>query len=56
MAVMMQAFYWDAAAKENKVGEWWNYVTEKVPELSAVGFDALWLPPISKCPTQSSNG
>lgn len=56
MAVMMQAFYWDAPAKENKVGEWWNYVTEKIPELSAVGFDALWLPPISKCPTQSSNG
>jgi alpha-amylase len=56
MAVMMQAFYWDAAAKENKVGEWWNNVAEKVPQLSASGFDSLWLPPISKCPTQSSNG
>ena len=30
MAVMMQAFYWDAAVKENKVGEWWNFVAEKV--------------------------
>jgi hypothetical protein len=29
MAVMMQAFYWDAAVKENKVGEWWNFVAEK---------------------------
>jgi alpha-amylase len=56
MAVMMQAFYWDAAAKEEKVGEWWNHLTELVPQLSASGFDALWLPPISKCPTQSSNG
>ena len=56
MAVMMQAFYWDAAAKENKVGEWWNHVAEKVPQLKASGFDSLWLPPISKCPTQSSNG
>ncbi|WP_317890433.1 alpha-amylase domain-containing protein [Granulicella paludicola] len=56
MAVMMQAFYWDAAAKENKVGEWWNNVAEKVPQLKASGFDSLWLPPISKCPTQSSNG
>ena len=26
MAVMMQAFYWDAPAKENKHGEWWNFV------------------------------
>jgi alpha-amylase len=56
MAVMMQAFYWDAPVKENKVGEWWNYIAEKVPQLSDSGFDALWLPPISKCPTQSSNG
>jgi alpha-amylase len=56
MAVMMQAFYWDAAAKENKVGEWWNHLAELVPQLSASGFDSLWLPPISKCPTQSSNG
>ncbi|QMV18844.1 DUF1939 domain-containing protein [Granulicella sp. 5B5] len=56
MAVMMQAFYWDAPAKENKVGEWWNYLAEKVPQLSDSGFDALWLPPVSKCPTQSSNG
>jgi hypothetical protein len=23
MAVMMQAFYWDAPINENKRGEWW---------------------------------
>ena len=25
MAVMMQAFYWDAPIKEQKEGEWWNH-------------------------------
>ena len=29
MAVMMQAFYWDAPSKENKLGDWWNFVAEK---------------------------
>jgi alpha-amylase len=56
MAVMMQAFYWDAPAKENKSGEWWNYVAEKVPQLSASGVNTLWLPPISKCISPTSNG
>ncbi len=56
MAVMMQAFYWDAPAKENKRGEWWNYVREKVPQLAASGFNALWLPPISKAAGPDSNG
>jgi alpha-amylase len=56
MAVMMQAFYWDAAIKEDKLGEWWNFVAEKVPQLSASGFDALWLPPICKSTVQTSNG
>jgi alpha-amylase len=56
MAVMMQAFYWDAAVKENKRGEWWNYLSEKVPQLSASGFNALWLPPICKTTNPFSNG
>ena len=30
MAVMMQAFYWDAPRHENKEHEWWNFVAEKV--------------------------
>src|SRR5580693_8271522 len=48
MAVMMQAFYWDAPIKEQKEGEWWNYIAEKVPELEKAGINALWLPPICK--------
>jgi alpha-amylase len=56
MAVMMQAFYWDAPAKEDKRGEWWNHLAEKVPDLAAAGFDALWLPPISKATGPDSNG
>jgi alpha-amylase len=56
MAVMMQAFYWDCAVNEGKRGEWWNYLTEKIPQLSASGFDALWLPPISKAADPNSPG
>src|SRR3984885_3052841 len=56
MAVMMQAFYWDAPLKEGKQGEWWNYLTGKVPELSASGISSLWLPPFSKCSAGTSNG
>jgi alpha-amylase len=56
MAVMMQAFYWDGAVKEKKQGEWWNHLSEKVPQLSASGFDALWLPPICKAANPTSNG
>ncbi len=56
MAVMMQAFYWDAPVKENKRGEWWNVVSEKVPQLAASGIDSLWLPPFSKAGNPDSNG
>ena len=56
MAVMMQAFYWDAPRKENKVGEWWNNIAEKVPQLAASGISSLWLPPFSKCSVGTSNG
>ena len=37
MAVMMQAFYWDAPIKEQKEGEWWNFIAEKAEELGKVG-------------------
>jgi hypothetical protein len=30
MAVMMQAFYWVAPIRENKRGEWWNFLAETV--------------------------
>jgi alpha-amylase len=56
MAVMMQAFYWDAPIKEDKKGEWWNHVAEKVPQLAASGINALWLPPFSKAADPNSNG
>lgn len=56
MAIMMQAFYWDAPAKENKRGEWWNYLREKIPQLATSGFNMLWLPPISKAANPDSNG
>jgi alpha-amylase len=45
---MMQAFYWDAPIKERKEGEWWNYLSEKTPELAAAGINAVWLPLICK--------
>ncbi len=56
MAVMMQAFYWDAPIKEDKRGEWWNHVAEKVPQLAASGINTLWLPPFCKAADPSSNG
>jgi alpha-amylase len=56
MAVMMQAFYWDAPSKENKRGEWWNHIAERVPQLASSGIDALWLPPFSKAASGESNG
>ena len=56
MAVMMQAFYWDAPVKENKRGEWWNYLAERAPQLASSGFSTLWLPPFSKAAGPDSNG
>jgi len=56
MAVMMQAFYWDAPVRENKCGEWWNFLAEKVPQLAASGINSLWLPPFSKAANPTSNG
>jgi alpha-amylase len=48
MGVMMQAFYWDCPKLEAQEYQWWNYIKNKVPSLSRVGFTALWLPPASK--------
>ena len=56
MAVMLQAFYWDCPEKEDKAGEWWNFVTEKLESLKAAGFNALWLPPVSKAAEVTSMG
>ena len=53
---MMQAFYWDAPRLENKEHEWWNFVAERVEDLGKAGFNALWLPPISKASSNTSMG
>jgi len=42
--VMMQGFYWDVPAG----GTWWETVSTKVDAWGAAGFDAVWLPPVSK--------
>ena len=42
--VMMQAFYWDVPAG----GIWWQHLETKVQQWSDAGFDAIWLPPVSK--------
>lgn len=56
MAVMMQAFYWDAPIKEDKRGEWWNHLNNEIPKLAAAGINAMWLPPITKAADPNSNG
>ncbi len=56
MSVMMQAFYWDCPGKEMQEHNWWNFVGEHVPDLAKAGFDALWLPHISKAAQTQSMG
>ena len=58
MAVMMQGIYWDCAAKEEKLGEWWNFLNAEIPKLGkqGAGFDSIWLPPFSKAANPTSNG
>ena len=56
MGVLLQAFYWDCPKLENKEFEWWNFVKEKVKELSGAGFTALWLPPACKAANGVSMG
>jgi len=56
MAVMMQAFYWDAPQAEKQEGNWWNVIADRVEALGKSGFNALWLPPISKASDHHSMG
>jgi len=56
MSVMLQAFYWDCPGKEKQDYNWWNFVAEHVEGLSKSGFDALWIPPISKAAQTRSMG
>jgi alpha-amylase len=48
MGVMMQAFHWDCPRVDNREFSWWNFVGQKIPSLSQVGFTSLWLPPVHK--------
>jgi len=56
MSVMMQAFYWDAPQQEKQEGNWWNFLAEHVEALGKSGFNALWLPPVSKASDHRSMG
>jgi alpha-amylase len=56
MAVMMQAFYWDAPQQERQEHNWWNVIAERVEALSKSGINALWLPPVSKASSDVSMG
>lgn len=43
--VMMQAFYWDVPVDDQaKNGSWWDYLSEKAPELKGAGIRSLWTP------------
>jgi len=48
MGVLLQSFYWNCPALENRAGDWWNFISSKLPELRQAGFTALWLPPSAK--------
>ncbi len=56
MSVMMQAFYWDSPKHDRREHDWWNFVAEKVEDLGKAGFNALWLPPVSKASSDQSMG
>ena len=56
MGVIMQAFYWDCPKAENCEYHWWEFLQNKIPELSAAGFTALWIPPVNKAASSTSMG
>jgi alpha-amylase len=56
MSVMLQAFYWDSPSKENRVGEWWNLVSEQIEALRKTRFNSIWPPPVSKAASVTSMG
>jgi alpha-amylase len=56
MSVMMQAFFWDSPKVDKQEHNWWNFVAEKVEDLGKAGFNALWLPPVSKASDHMSMG
>src|ERR1700712_565147 len=56
MGVMLQTFYWDCPGLENQAFNWWNFISSKIPSISAAGFTALWLPPANKAASNTSMG
>jgi len=56
MGVLMQAFYWDAPALENREAGWWDHLCSEIDSLADDGFTALWLPPASKAAEWNSMG
>jgi alpha-amylase len=55
MAVMMQAFYWDAPKHENRNTSG-GTSSPSGRSLGKAGFNALWLPPVSKASSIASMG
>ena len=53
--VMLQGFWWDYR-NNNFTNKWSDYLTELSPRLSAIGIDAVWVPPAYKCNATSSVG
>lgn len=49
---MMQFFEWHLPAD----GSHWNRLRELAPELSKLGIDAVWLPPVTKALSAEDNG
>lgn len=56
MGVLMQGFYWDCAASEGRLENWWPFVEAKVDQLADAGITAIWLPPAHKCDYRHSMG
>ena len=48
MGVILQSFYWDCPKFENQEFNWWNFLKQKVKQISDAGFTAMWLPPACK--------
>jgi alpha-amylase len=56
MGVIMQTFYWGCPTSENQEFNWWNFIKEKIPSISYIGFTAIWLPPANKAASNTSMG
>lgn len=48
MDVLLQGFYWRCFEEPGVNDEWWPRIAQEIPELAALGFSAVWLPPAQK--------